>query len=136
MLSTWDSPRTFLRNLLTNFTGKVLPNVRTNGLRRESNRWHRVYMSSDQLAFAFIPGGQEFGRRSGSDKTWMGNARETNPWDVARGGVNAWMQICVECFVVVVLKPSLPLRSQMALAALLLNSRAARTRQFEGMFRH
>ena len=88
MLSTWDGPRTLPRNLLTNITGKLLPNIRTNGLRRECNRRDRVYMGSDQLAFAFIPSGEELHRRCGSDETWMGHARETNPWDVARGGVD------------------------------------------------
>ena len=64
-------------------------------------------------------------QRGRANKSWIGNTCETNPRYMSRSSINAWSngEVWVNCGEVV----KLPLRSQMAFAALLLNSRGIKT---------
>lgn len=82
-----------------------------------------VSVGSNQLPFAFVPGREEFCGRGCPNDTWMWDTCESDTRDVPRGCVDtcAWVVSRMKFYS----RKFGPLRSQIAFAALDLNSRAA-----------
>lgn len=127
MFSSRNRPSAFPVNLLPHFGCQILPHVCTCSERRECYRGHCVSMCFNESSFTFIPGGEQLRGRCSTNEAWVRDTGETHARDVAWGGVDTCM-----------IKRQnqwknrrdgergnqIPLRSQIALAALLSNSRA------------
>ena len=124
MLSSRNSPSPLICYLLHNFRLERLSDVCANGWGRECHGRDSVNVRCNQFAFAFVPCGQQFSGRGSADKSWMSNTCKTDSRYVSRGSIDACsgVELWVDCERAC---ETIPLRSQMAFAALLLNSRAA-----------
>ena len=89
MLSPRHSPRSFSMNLTPHVIGYViLTNISTFRLRGECDWRNGIHMGRDQFAFAFVPSGEQLGRRSCTDETWVRDSGESDARNVTRGGIN------------------------------------------------
>ena len=88
MLTRWNCPGGFLARL---FEGRTFQASEQHafGRRRQCKRRNPVGIARDQLRFPFVPSRQEFVARCGADKPGVGDGSEANPWNMARGRIDA-----------------------------------------------
>lgn len=124
MFSARDGPGALFPNLLENILRQILSNVGALRLGRESHRGYSVLVLGDKPTLALVPSGEQLRGGGSADETRVGYSGEAHTGNMARGSVDAYIELMVRRNGTAFTARLIPLKSQMALHALLLNSRA------------
>lgn len=131
MLPSRNGPRSLFSDLVPNVLRQVLSHICADGFGRERDRRHRTRMSIDELFLPAIPSSEQLGRRCCAYQTRVRHTCEAHTRDMTRSSIDA----CCRDMNMIRFRGcqsanaarNPPWISQIALAALLLNSLAVYT---------
>lgn len=95
MFSARDGPGTLFTDLLEDILRQILSNVGALRLGREGHRGYSVLVLSDKSALALVPSGEQLRGGGSADEARVGYSGEAHTGNMARGSVDAYMELMI-----------------------------------------